>query len=138
MTKAKLTLLFDGGCPLCLREVNFLQSRDTFNNISFIDIDSSDYQPELYSGISYRDAMGRIHAITASGQILTDVSVFRESYKLVGLGWIYEPTNWPILGALTDIVYKIWAQWRLPLTRRPSLEQLCTEKELCKSSKKDY
>ena len=27
MKTAKLTIFFDGGCPLCKREVNFLQSR---------------------------------------------------------------------------------------------------------------
>ena len=132
MTQAKLILLFDGGCPLCLREVKFLRSRDTLENISFIDIDSPKYQPDLYSGISYKDAMGRIHAINESGEILKDVAVFREAYRLIGLGWIYAPTSWPILGSLIDQVYKLWAQWRLPLTRRPSLEQLCKEKELCK------
>ena len=132
MTQAKLILLFDGGCPLCLREVKFLRSRDTLENISFIDIDSPNYQPDLYSGISYKDAMGRIHAINESGEILKDVAVFREAYRLIGLGWIYAPTSWPILGSLIDQVYKLWAQWRLPLTRRPSLEQLCKEKELCK------
>ena len=132
MTQKKLTLLFDGGCPLCLREVKFLRSRDTYKNISFIDIDSPNYQPDLNSGISYKDAMGRIHAINESGEILKDVAVFREAYRLIGLGWIYAPTSWPILGSLIDQVYKLWAQWRLPLTRRPSLEQLCKEKELCK------
>ena len=132
MTKAKLTLLFDGGCPLCLREVKFLRSRDTHKNISFIDIDSQDYQPDLYSGISYKDAMGRIHALNESGEILKDVAVFREAYRLIELGCIYAPINLQILGSLIDQVYKLWAQWRLPLTRRPSLEQLCKEKELCK------
>ena len=132
MTQAKLILLFDGGCPLCLREVKFLRSRDTLENISFIDIDSPNYQPDLYSGISYKDAMGRIHAINESGEILKDVAVFREAYRLIGLGWIYAPTNWPILSSLIDQVYKLWAQWRLPLTRRPSIDQLCKEKELCK------
>ena len=132
MTKAKLTLLFDGGCPLCLREVKFLRSRDKLENISFVDIDSSNYEPDLYLGISYKDAMGRIHAINKSGEILKDVAVFREAYRLVGLGWIYAPTRLPILGLLIDQIYKIWAKWRLPLTRRPSLEQLCREKELCK------
>ena len=134
MTKAKLTLLFDGGCPLCLREVKFLRSRDTLKNISFVDIDSSEYEPDIYSGISYKDAMGRIHAINESGEILRDVTVFREAYRLVGLGWIYAPTRWPVLGQLINQVYKVWAQWRLPLTRRPSLEQLCKEKEFCKKN----
>ncbi len=132
MTQAKLTLLFDGGCPFCLREVKFLRSRDTLKNIRFVDIDSPDYKPEFYSEISYKDAMGRIHAINESGEIFKDVAVFRESYRLVGLGWIYAPTDWPLLGSLINQVYKAWAHWRLTLTRRPSLEQLCKEKGLCK------
>ena len=134
MTQAKLTLLFDGGCPFCLREVEFLRSRDTLNKIRFVDIDSSDYQPSFYSGISYKEAMGRIHAINESGEILKDVAVFREAYRLVGLGWLYAPTSWPILSSLIDQAYKVWARWRLPLTRRPSLEQLCKEKEFCKKN----
>ena len=101
-------------------------------NISFIDIDSPNYQPDLFSGISYKDAMGRIHAINESGEILKDVAVFREAYRLIGLGWIYAPTSWPILRSVIDLVYKLWAQYRLPLTRRPSLEQLCKGKEICK------
>ncbi len=49
-------------------------------------------------------------------------------------GWLVAPTRWPVLGELINQVYKVWAQWRLPLTRRPSLEQLCKEKEFCKKN----
>ncbi|MGB1022597.1 MAG: thiol-disulfide oxidoreductase DCC family protein, partial [Synechococcus sp.] len=38
-----LTLLFDGGCPLCVREVRFLQRRDRQARLAFVDIDASDY-----------------------------------------------------------------------------------------------
>ncbi len=129
MTPKKLVLLFDGGCPLCQREVSFLRSRDSLARISFVDIDSPEYNPELYSGISYREAMGTIHAITSSGEVLTGVRVFREVYRLVGLAWIYAPTSWPVFGPLIEEVYRLWAGWRLRLTRRPSLEQLCKSRE---------
>ena len=109
-------------CGPCQRFKPIMQEvANEGHSVSFIDIDSQDYQPDLYSGISYKDAMGRIHALNESGEILKDVAVFREAYRLVGLGWIYAPTNWPMLGSLIDQVYKIWAYWRLPLTRRPSL-----------------
>ena len=130
MTKAKLILLFDGGCPLCQREVSFLRDRDNLNSISFVDIDSSTYKPELFLGISYEKAMGRMHAITDSGKILKDVQVFREAYRLVGLGWVYAPTVWPIIGAIVDQIYAIWAQWRLPLTFRPNLNRLCEQRNM--------
>jgi len=68
-------LLFDGGCPLCQKEISFLRSRDSLSRILFVDIDSPTYNPELYKGISYREAMGRINAITSSGEILKDIKV---------------------------------------------------------------
>lgn len=125
-----LTLLFDGGCPLCVREVRFLERRDRSRNgstprIAFVDIDADDYDPAAHGGISYRDAMGRIHAIGADGTVLRDVAVFRRAYELIGLGWLYAPTRWPVVGPLADWAYGIWARWRLVLTRRPSLDQLC-------------
>jgi len=33
-------------------------------------------------------AMERIHAITAEGEVLTDIAVFRRLYQAVGLGWV--------------------------------------------------
>ena len=125
-----LTVLYDGGCPLCVREVRFLKQRDQNHNgttpqLGFVDIDALDYNPSQWAGIDYRKAMGRIHAVAADGTVLRDVTVFRRAYELVGLGWLYAPTRWPLIGPLADAAYGIWARWRLVLTRRPSLEQLC-------------
>lgn len=125
-----LTVLYDGGCPLCVREVRFLQQRDLNHNgnnpqLGFVDIDALDYNPSQWAGIDYREAMGRIHAVAADGTVLRDVTVFQRAYELVGLGWLYAPTRWPLIGPLADAAYGIWARWRLVLTRRPSLEQLC-------------
>ena len=120
-----LTLLFDGGCPLCVREVRFLQQRDRQNRLAFVDIDDADYDPAAHAGISYRVAMGRIHAITGSGEVLRDVAVFREAYRLIGLGWLYAPTSWPLIGSVVDWIYGIWAARRLQITGRADLETLC-------------
>lgn len=132
-----LTLLYDGGCPLCVREVRFLQQRDRNRNgadpqLAFIDIDAIDYNPAAHGGIDYRAAMGRIHAIEADGTVLRDVAVFRRAYELIGLGWLYAPTRWPLLGSLADVAYGLWARWRLVLTRRPSLDQLCEARGRCR------
>ena len=87
-----LTILFDGGCPLCVREVNFLKRRDgERHRLSFVDIDAIDYDPAGHGGIDYREAMGRIHAIGPEGEVLRDVEVFRRAYALIGLGWLYAP-----------------------------------------------
>lgn len=123
------TLLYDGGCPLCLREVRFLQRRDRDQRIQFVDIDAPDYDPEQHAGISYEQAMGRIHAIRSDGAILQDVEVFRQLYAAIGLGWIYAPTRWPLLRSLIDGVYSLWADRRLALTGRPDLATLAAERQ---------
>lgn len=129
-TSPALTLLYDGGCPLCVREVKLLERRDRLRHgerrqLAFVDIDRDDYDPEAFAGISYREAMGRIHAISSSGEVLRDVEVFRRAYALIGLGWLYAPSRWPLLRQLADAAYGLWAGSRLRLTRRPSLESLC-------------
>jgi predicted DCC family thiol-disulfide oxidoreductase YuxK len=130
----ELTLLFDGGCPLCRREVTVLERRDRQLHgdrptLAFVDIDRPDYDPREHQGISYREAMGRIHGVEANGTVLQDLAVFRRAYELVGLGWIYAPTRWPLVGALAEAAYGLWARLRLVLTGRPSLGQLCAERE---------
>jgi len=123
---AELTILYDGGCPLCLREVRFLQGRDPRGDrLGFVDIDASDYDPAGHGGIDYRAAMARIHGITADGQVLMDVEVFARAYGLVGLGWLYAPSRWPLLGPAINGIYGLWAGARLQLTGRPDLDELC-------------
>ena len=124
----QLTLLFDGACPFCMREVRFLKVRDLNKRIAFVDIDAQEYAAADHGGITYREAMGRIHALRADGTVLQDVEVFREAYRLVGLGWVYAPTRWPLIGPLVNGIYRLWASQRLRLTRRPGLDQLCKDR----------
>ena len=120
----KLTFLYDGGCPLCLRETNFLKKKDTKNVINFVDI-SINYIPENFKNISYSEAMSNLHGILSSGEIIYGVDVLAYSYELVGLGWIYYPTKLPIISNLIRFLYKYWAKYRLNLTGRGNLEKLC-------------
>ena len=128
MNTAKLTIFFDGGCPLCKREVDFLQSRNQKGYLSFIDINTSDFYLDLKYGITYKQAMERIHALKIDGSVIKDIKVFQEAYTLIGLGWIYAPTKFPIFDKFIEFIYGIWAKYRLKLTFRPSIEKLCTEK----------
>ena len=121
----KLTFLYDGGCPLCLRETNFLKKKDTKQLINFIDISKS-YLPENFKNISYEQAMDNLHGILGSGEIIVGVDVLAYSYELVGLGWIYFPTKLPIFSNFIRFLYKYWAKYRLKLTGRDNLQEICT------------
>tara|TARA_Y100001968_G_C19376433_1_gene727910 strand:+ start:140 stop:541 length:402 start_codon:yes stop_codon:yes gene_type:complete len=128
MNTAKLTIFFDGGCPLCKREVDFLQSRNQKGYLRFIDIDSPDFSIDNKYGITYKQAMARIHALKSDGSVIKDIKVFQEAYSLIGLGWIYAPTKWLIIDKIIDYVYLLWARYRLKITLRPSINKLCSEK----------
>ena len=125
----KIKLLYDGECPLCVREVNFLQKKDAGRGIiNFVDIADENYDPQQNAGIDFETAMGRIHAITNEGKVIRNVEVFRRVYEALGMGWIYAVTKLPVLGAIADLLYNIWADWRLKLTGRPDLETIVAQK----------
>ncbi len=128
MNSVKLTIFFDGGCPLCKREVDFLQSKNQNGFLDFIDINSSKVSLELEYGITYKQAMQRIHALKSDGSLIKDIKVFQEAYDLIGLGWIYAPTKLAIINSLVEYIYKYWAKYRLKLTFRPPLEKLCARR----------
>ncbi|MEL6164044.1 MAG: DUF393 domain-containing protein [Cyanobacteria bacterium J06628_3] len=126
----EIKLLYDGECPLCLREVNFLQKKDAGRGkVAFVDIASDDYNPEENAGIDFETAMGRIHGILPDGTVIKNVEVFRRVYEALGMGWVYAITKLPVLGALANFIYGIWADLRLKLTGRPDLQTVIKQRQ---------
>lgn len=126
----KIKLLYDGECPLCLREIYFLKQRDAGRGlVAFVDIADDDYTPDTNGGIDYETAMGRIHAILPDGTVIKNVEVFRRVYEVLGMGWIYALTKIPIIGWMADRIYGIWADLRLTLTRRPDLATITAQRQ---------
>ena len=122
----KFIFLFDGGCPLCLRETRFLKKRDSSNKINFIDINNDNYNPVLYKDISYVEAMSNLHGILENGDIIKGLDVLAYSYELIGLGWVYYPLKIEFLAPLLRLFYQYWAKYRLKITGRSNIEKLCT------------
>jgi predicted DCC family thiol-disulfide oxidoreductase YuxK len=126
----KIKLLYDGQCPLCLREVKFLTQKDAGRGIvAFVDIADLAYVPQEHGNIGFAEAMGRIHAVLPDGTIIRDVEVFRRVYDALGMGWIYSATRWPAIRPVVDAIYKLWAHWRFVLTGRSSLDELIAERQ---------
>ena len=128
--KNKFIFLFDGGCPLCLRETKFLKKKDFLNKIKFIDINNDSYNPSLYQDISYQEAMSNLHGILENGEIIKGLEVLAYSYELIGLGWVYYPLKIEFLAPLLRLIYKYWAKYRLKITGRSNIQKLC--KSECK------
>lgn len=123
-------MLYDGDCPLCLREVNFLRKKDAGRGlVKFVNIAEDEYDPAHHGGVDFATAMGRIHAVLPDGTVIQNVEVFRRIYQILGMGWMYAPTRWPIVGPIVDKLYDIWADWRLQATGRPDLNTLIAQRQ---------
>ncbi|MQM20630.1 hypothetical protein Taro_053655 [Colocasia esculenta] len=156
--KWKIKMLYDGECPLCMREVNMLRERNKlYGAIKFVDISSKDYSPEENEGLDYRTVMGRIHAILSDGTVVTDVEVcailhpFLLPVQLHNLSSLeMEPVLPAIhvfspkkkIATIANAVYGVWAKYRLQITGRPPLEDILEsrkgnmcEGEICKDDK---
>ena len=121
----KLTFLFDGKCPLCLREVNFLKNKDKLKFIKFVDISSPKYIPKDFENITYEEAMLNLHGILSNGDVLKGLDVLVFSYDLIGMGWVYSPTKITYLRPIFRFLYKFWARNRLKITGRENNLKLC-------------
>lgn len=98
--------------------------------VDFVDVAELGYEAsEENGGVSYEVAMGRIHAVTGDGDVISGVEVFRRVYEELGMGWVYAPTKLPVVGTVVDRAYDVWADNRLRLTGRPTLDELVELRE---------
>ena len=124
-TDWQIRVLFDGACPLCAREIRFLDRLDRGRaHILFEDIATPDFDPTAH-GLEAGDAMQRIHGVLPDGTVVEGMEVFRRAYGAVGLGWLLAPTRWPGLRHLADAGYRAFASHRLRLTGRECETNRC-------------
>ena len=118
MANPEFTLLYDGDCPLCSREVAMLRRRDRGRGrLGLVDIAAQDFDAARY-GRSQESLMARIHGVLPDGTVVEGMEVFRRAYAAVGLGWVLAPSRWPLLGRGFDAAYRWFARNRLRLTGR--------------------
>lgn len=112
-----IEVFFDGGCPLCLREVNLLKRWDRKQKIRFTDIDAETF-PSANVGKTYDDLMAQMHGRLADGTWVRGVEVFRRMYAAVGFKSLVWLSRWPGISQTLDLGYRVFARHRLRLTGR--------------------
>ena len=122
-TSFEIEVFFDGGCPLCMREIRMLKWWDRLSKIRFTDIDAAEFQAAAV-GKTQEDLMAQIYGRLPNGNWIRGVEVFRRLYAAVGFGPVVFLTRLPVISQILDLGYTIFARNRLKLTGR------CT-KETC-------
>lgn len=112
-SKKALTLLYDGECPLCKREICMLKKRDTTTD--FVDISEKNFHTPK---ISYNEAMNEIHAIDDKGNILVGIPAFAAVYARSQLLITSTLFRIPFIKFMITPIYALFAKNRLWLTGR--------------------
>jgi predicted DCC family thiol-disulfide oxidoreductase YuxK len=114
MSAWRFKLLYDGACPFCVREIKWLTFWNRRGRLAFEDISAPGFDAARYA--TTREAlMQAMHGVYPDGHIVRALEAFREAYRLVGLGWLLAPTRWPGLRPLFDLLYRLFARYRMPL-----------------------
>jgi predicted DCC family thiol-disulfide oxidoreductase YuxK len=121
-----IELFFDGACPLCRREADFLRRWDRRGKIRFTDISSPEFEAASV-GKTDEELMARIHGRLPDGTWLQGVEVFRRLYAAIGFGPLVFLTRLPAISQLLNWSYAVFARNRLRLTGRCP-EQGCAAK----------
>jgi len=68
-------MFFDGGCPLCSREVDHYRALDRRHRIRWVDI-SREPQALIKREIDRSAAMQRLHAVDVTGEVVSGMTAF--------------------------------------------------------------
>jgi len=116
-----IEMLYDGECPLCVRETRMLQRMDRQRRIRFTNIAAADFDASSY-GKTQEELMAEMHGRLPDGTWVTGVEVFRRLYAAVGFGPFVWLTRLPLIKQMLNVGYRVFAKNRLKLTGRCTKE----------------
>ncbi|MGR5193315.1 thiol-disulfide oxidoreductase DCC family protein [Vibrio rotiferianus] len=122
----KLTVFYDGTCPLCAKEMEALKQRDAEQQIKIINIYSDAFAD--YPQIDPEQANTILHALNQKGELLLGLDVTHRAWQLVGRGWLYAPLRWRIVKPVADWLYLKFAK------NRYRVSYLLTGKSRCNTN----
>jgi len=108
----KPIMFFDGGCPLCQREVAHYRALDRRNRVSWIDI-SQDTSVLEEHGIGLDAATKRLHALDEQGRAVSGAAAFVAVWRQLPVyRHLARLVEWSGMVPFLDRVYVRFAAWR--------------------------
>ncbi len=113
-----LTLYYDGDCPLCAREIDWLRRRADSAKLQLADIRASDFDSKAL-GYSMAQLQNLLHARFADGQWVTGLDATYWSWTAAGHIWLARPLAWRWLRPALDDLYQLFCRLRPGLAWLP-------------------
>ena len=113
---AQLTVLYDGACPLCRREIGVYRGLQANIPVGFADV--SDTAQPLPLGTTRAQLMARFHVQRADGELLSGARAFLALWAtLPGWRWL------AFAGRLPGAAWVMECSYRFFLRGRPTLQR---------------
>ena len=126
----RLTVYFDGACPLCRREIGLYRKRRGADAVDWVDVaclDAETVAPDL----SRSEALARFHVRRPDGTLVSGARGFGALWAVLpGFRWLATLLRPAFAGALLEIGYRAF------LVVRPSLQRLAARADARSAS--DY
>ena len=118
LTKAPpaLTVLYDGACPLCKREIGVYRNLRSDTPVCFADV--SDASVSLPSGTTRQQLLARFHVQRESGELLSGAQAFLALWSVMpGWRWLALAGRVPGVAWLLELTYRLFLRVRPRLQR---------------------
>ena len=121
-----LTVLYDGACPLCRREIGVYRGLQPNAPVCFADI--SDATQLLPPGTTREQLMARFHVRSRDGALLSGAQAFLALWAVLpGWRWLAQVGRLPGAAWAMERTYRVFLRWRPALQRLASrLEKSAT------------
>jgi predicted DCC family thiol-disulfide oxidoreductase YuxK len=94
------TVFFDGGCPVCAREIALLRPRA--EDVDFVDIA---HTPP--AGLDHATALARLHLRLPDGRMVSGAAAFAELWQRVPqLRWLGRFIGWAPITPIAELAYR--------------------------------
>lgn len=112
----KLTLFYDGRCPLCQAEILFLSRRNQHNLLQFVDIHTDEFQPQAM-GVTCEQAMAAMYGQLDDGRLFQGAAVFALAYQRANLPRLAWFLSLRPMQPLFQWGYRVFARNRYALSK---------------------
>ena len=108
---------FDGGCPVCSREMAFYRKQAGAEGFDWIDATRAS-EAILGEDLDRSAALARMHVRLADGRLVSGAAAFAVLWRGVpGLSWLGRLLQIPPFGQCAELAYRLFLKTR-PLWRR--------------------
>ena len=125
VVKERYRLLYDGACPICSREVLWLHRRRP-EAIEAVDIAAKDFDADRY-GLTADQVDAALYGIRPDGGVTVGMDSLREAYRLAGLGWLMNWTDWWPARPAFNSFYRWFARNRMRIGRLLGRQDDCAD-----------